>query len=124
MNGDSPSSEEVPYSVADRIDLACDQFEAAWNAGEKPVIESFLVGWSGPDRAALISELIDLEIALRRARGEQALRRDFVERFAAEGMAIDPDATGDTPDRPDDQASRNRATPRRPRHGPGSRIGP
>jgi serine/threonine protein kinase len=123
MSADSLGSEEVPVSVADRIDLACDQFEAAWNAGREPRIESFLAGWSGRDRSALLSELVDLEISLCQARGEQASRRDYAERFAREGFEVDPDATGNTPHRPDTQASRSRAKAQTPPYGPGSRIG-
>jgi len=115
---------DIPFSVADPIDQECDRFEAAWKAGQNPVIESFVAGWSGPDRSALLHELVSLEIDLCRGRGEQVARQDYAERFPQDQMDIDPESTGDTP--PDEAGP---ALPHRPAarpitEEPGTRVGP
>jgi len=117
-------NDELPFSAADHIDQECDRFEAAWKAGQNPTIESFVVGWSGSDRSALLHELVALEIALRRDRGEQASRQEYAERFPQDRIEIDPESTGDV--RPEDAGE---ASPRRPAarpltEGPGTRVGP
>ena len=59
-------------AVADlqRIDVACDQFEAAWRAGERPDLESFLSGDPGLLRTQLLRDLLALELDLRLELGE------------------------------------------------------
>jgi serine/threonine protein kinase len=64
-----------------RVDRVCDRFEAAWRAGPPPRIEDFLAGWSGPERSALLRELVLLDADYRRNRGlpcsAEGYRRDF-----------------------------------------------
>ena len=43
---------------AEELDRACDRFEAAWRAGERPRIEDHLAGMTEPLRSALLGELI------------------------------------------------------------------
>jgi serine/threonine-protein kinase len=50
---------QVPLAL--RIDAACNRFEAAWRAGPPPRVEDFLEGWEGPERAALLRELVLLD---------------------------------------------------------------
>jgi len=121
---DSREPQELSYSLADRIDLTCDQFEAAWNACEQPAIESSLAGWTGAERIALLRELIDLEIALRQARGEQPSRRDYAERFGAEGIAIDGNANGGRRSGPAARAKDDWPGAGQAAQAPGTRIGP
>ena len=47
---------EHGLAVADlqRIDDACDQFESAWRAGERPDLEPFLSGDPGLPRTELL----------------------------------------------------------------------
>jgi len=116
--------DDVPFSVADRIDQECDRFEAAWKAGQNPAIESFVAGWSAPDRSALLRELIALEIALRRGSGEQPSRQEYAKRFPDDRIDIDPESTGDTPSDEAGQALAHRPAPRPLIEGPGTRVGP
>ena len=44
-------------SLAERLDAACDKFEAEWKAGRKPRVDEFVVAASASDREALRSAL-------------------------------------------------------------------
>ena len=58
--------EEMAVADLQRIDDACDRFEAAWRRGDRPDLESFLTDHSGPCRTSLLRELLALELDLRR----------------------------------------------------------
>lgn len=58
--------ERLPLPLAQRVDEACDRFEAAWASGQQPRIEDYLVITPEPDRAALLRELIQAEVYHRR----------------------------------------------------------
>ena len=55
--GDDP----LPPTFAERVDAACDRFEAAWKAGERPRIEEHLDGAAESERPALLGELLALQ---------------------------------------------------------------
>ena len=71
----------LPVADMQRIDAACDRFEAAWRAGERPRIEAFLRELSGPAQARLFHDLLDLELDLLIQTGEQPDRRHYHDRF-------------------------------------------
>ena len=71
----------LPWSVQRRVDQACDQFEAAWQAGERLQIEHYVQNWVEPERSVLLRELIRLEIDHRRSCGEDLTPRDYQSRF-------------------------------------------
>ena len=48
------------------VDRACDEFEAAWQAGGRPRIEDYLA--AGSTRAVMLAELIPIEVEYRRRR--------------------------------------------------------
>jgi formylglycine-generating enzyme required for sulfatase activity len=54
-------------SLAIRINARCDEFERAWRDGPPPRIERFAVGWDGPERGALLRELVDIDVQYRAA---------------------------------------------------------
>jgi formylglycine-generating enzyme required for sulfatase activity len=64
-------------------DQACDRFEAAWKAGQRPRIEDHLAAVPETERSALLPELIQLEVAYRRRAGDQLLPEEFSCRFPA-----------------------------------------
>src|SRR5262249_51774919 len=64
-----------------RIDAACDSFEQAWKAGQRPLIEDSLELVPEPDRSALLRELVPLEIAYRRQTGEGVTLDDYRRRY-------------------------------------------
>jgi|GEM_PF-3592085 len=64
-----------------RIERACDQFEDAWLAGGQPVLDDFLQNAVEGDRAALLRELLPLELHYRRAAGENPTPDEYLRRF-------------------------------------------
>ncbi len=67
------------------LDQVCDRFEAAWKAtgpaAPPPCLEDFLADATGPERLALLRELIPLDVHYRRLRGEAPRHEDYGERF-------------------------------------------
>jgi eukaryotic-like serine/threonine-protein kinase len=64
-----------------RIDAACDRFEDAWRAGQRPRIEDSLAAADEADRPALFGELLGLELELRLSRGDRPDRDEYLDRF-------------------------------------------
>jgi WD40 repeat protein/tetratricopeptide (TPR) repeat protein len=71
----------LSLSLAQRIDDACNRFELAWKAGQRPRIEDALHHWPPAERAILLQELIALEMAYRRQAGEQPQSEEYRARF-------------------------------------------
>jgi WD40 repeat protein len=65
-------------AAADRV---CDTFEAAWRAGRRPRLEDSVGPPGDPERAALLAELVPLDIEYRRRAGETPLPDDYAGRF-------------------------------------------
>jgi WD40 repeat protein/predicted Ser/Thr protein kinase len=103
--GPAPTAESLPESLARRVDQVCNRFEAAWKTGTPPRLEDFLSDAPGPERAALLRELVPLEVYYRRARGEDCRPEEYQARFPGLDPAwlveaiTGPDGTGaaDTP---------------------------
>jgi serine/threonine protein kinase/tetratricopeptide (TPR) repeat protein len=77
----SPNDGSLPLSQAQRLNEVCDRFERAWRAGPRPNIEDYLGDTPEPDRAALLRELIALDMAYRRQAGEQPQPDVYRDRF-------------------------------------------
>src|SRR4051794_24828067 len=87
---DLPAGDALrPDSSTDRIDAACDRFEAAWREGRDPRIEQWVGAAPEPDRPALLRELIALELELRRGRGEHPAAGEYRDRFPGRAAAVD-----------------------------------
>jgi tetratricopeptide (TPR) repeat protein/tRNA A-37 threonylcarbamoyl transferase component Bud32 len=71
----------LPVSGSRRLDSACDRFEAAWHAGTRPALEDFLGDPAGPERLALVRELVVLDIFYRRQYGQDCCPEDYTARF-------------------------------------------
>src|SRR5439155_8301002 len=71
--------------VEQLLDEACDRFEAACqNAAlpsELPRIEDYVAKTTGPERLALLDELISLEVHYRRQQGETPEGKEYHQRF-------------------------------------------
>jgi tetratricopeptide (TPR) repeat protein/tRNA A-37 threonylcarbamoyl transferase component Bud32 len=76
-------------SLLRRVDRACDHFEAAWKAGRRPRIEDHLDETPGSDRAALLRELVPLDVSYRRRGGEQPRPEEYRSRFPDHADVID-----------------------------------
>jgi serine/threonine-protein kinase len=101
MTAESTSGVEslsFSLSVARQIDQECDRFEAEFRAGRAPRIESSLEAWTGDGaaRTALFQALLELELELRRERGEQPAAHEYTERFAGHSRLI-ADAFAEAP---------------------------
>jgi WD40 repeat protein/tRNA A-37 threonylcarbamoyl transferase component Bud32 len=116
--------EGVSESLARQVDRVCNRFEAAWKAGGQPRLEDFLGDAPGPERAALLRELVPLEVYYRRARGEDCRPQEYQARFPdlspawlAEALTA-PSGTGAaaTPTHPEGDGSPDTGTPAEGRH--------
>jgi eukaryotic-like serine/threonine-protein kinase len=89
MDGSASSSAEGrSIRPSERIDEACDRFEAAWREGSAPRIEGYLAEALEVDRPALLGELVALERELRRHRGEWPETEEYLERFAGDASVV------------------------------------
>jgi serine/threonine protein kinase/WD40 repeat protein len=77
--------DEVPLSLAQRLEQRCNPFEAAWIAvattGQRPCLEDFVGTTAEPERFVLVRELILIEVHHRRRLGESPLPADYQTRF-------------------------------------------
>ena len=77
QNGDDAPNRELTQ----RIDEACDRFEAAWRAGQSPRIEDNLGAVPESGRGELLLHLIELELPYRGNRGGQPSIDEYQARF-------------------------------------------
>jgi formylglycine-generating enzyme required for sulfatase activity/tRNA A-37 threonylcarbamoyl transferase component Bud32 len=79
----SPRRREPDFQtgLARRLDAACNRFEAQCQAGRQPRIEDFLEQVEPADRAALLAELLQIELHYRRAHGDQPTADEYHSRF-------------------------------------------
>jgi tRNA A-37 threonylcarbamoyl transferase component Bud32 len=99
----SLQSAPLPESVGRLVDQVCNHFEAAWRCGQRPRIADHLTGWEGQPRAALLRELVLLDLDYRRGLGEAPAPDDYARPFPelhpawlAQALALPP-TTGHTP---------------------------
>src|SRR5262249_9439593 len=79
-----------------QIDEVCDLFEAAWKRGGRPRIEDYLDESPVPARAALLRELIPLDLEYRKRNGETVSEDDYRGRFPSwsrDESALGPGST-------------------------------
>lgn len=76
-----PSNVSLPLPLKRRVDQVCMQFQAAWNAGERPRIEDYLADTPEPVRSTLLRELLALDLEFRSRSGEQPTLEEYRERF-------------------------------------------
>jgi serine/threonine-protein kinase len=79
MSGAIPSQDGP--APAQRLDEACDRFEAAWKAGRPPAVEEHLAGVLDAERPALLRELVKLDVYYRCRVGEAPRPDDYQARF-------------------------------------------
>jgi serine/threonine protein kinase/formylglycine-generating enzyme required for sulfatase activity len=82
------ADDSLPTEVAAQIDPICQQFEAAWQRGDRPRIEDFLDEARADDRSVLLAELLWIEIAFRQKAGEQPNAAEYLRRFPEHRPAI------------------------------------
>jgi formylglycine-generating enzyme required for sulfatase activity len=75
--------DDLPLATQREIDRRCLEFEDAWQLGQSPAIERFLVNQGEPGLAVLFRELLRIDIDFRRTAGEQPVAADYTSRFPA-----------------------------------------
>ena len=122
--------DELSEAAVWRLEEVCSRFEEAWMTGRRPRVKEALAGTAGPERTALLRELVRLEVYYRRAAGEVPTAEEYVtcfgdaqgvlaELFGATGSASvttdlparSPDATQTGIDAADGPASATLAPP-------------
>src|SRR5438045_1730496 len=89
MTQDGPPRPEALLVAQDEaLDRACDRFEAAWRAGERPRIEEYLGGTEGAERAVRARELIAIDLHWRARAGERATAGEYLERLPGNAEAV------------------------------------
>ena len=78
---DGDMTERPTLPLADRVDQACDRFEAARVAGARPRIEDFLSGTASEERESYLRELLILELAYLRRDGDCPIFDEYTARF-------------------------------------------
>ena len=92
---------DSPLARARRVHQACENFESDWRKGGQPRLEHFVDSVCLEDRPTLFSELLPLEIELRRERGDRPCCTEYLARFpdlkdVIDAAFRDPElATGD-----------------------------
>jgi predicted Ser/Thr protein kinase len=83
---------DVTIVPDERIEAVCSGFERAWKAArspaERPSIEEYLAGVGGSERAALLGELIMLDLEFRRRHDDTLDRQQYHSRFPGDSQAI------------------------------------
>jgi tetratricopeptide (TPR) repeat protein len=99
----------LSLAEAQHIDRACDRFEAAWQAGQRPEPEEYLGDASERARSALLRLLLFLDWDYRRRAGETPSTGDYHPRFPGDAVLIEavgqemaesPDSTCEGPGGP------------------------
>lgn len=88
MNDDCTCDDDLPLTVQQRIDRQCVAFEDAWTVGTPPAIESFLLKLPEAEQTELLRELLLIELAYRRRRGEQPKAEEYEARFSSGSKVI------------------------------------
>jgi uncharacterized protein (TIGR03067 family) len=72
-----------PSALTQQLDRLCDRFEAAWAAGKPPVMEDYLAEVPETERAAVLRELVQVDVHYRRQAGEEPNPEAYAARFPA-----------------------------------------
>ena len=76
--------DHLPLAAWRRIDRQCLLFEDAWKSGSAPpAVEQFLLDTSEPERAALLRELLLIDVAYSRERGREPKAQEYEVRLPA-----------------------------------------
>jgi serine/threonine-protein kinase len=71
----------LSLEMRELIDSLCDDFESRWRSAPRPQIEDFLPRLSPDCRGRLLSELLGIELELRRAEGDSPGFAEYRDRF-------------------------------------------
>ncbi len=92
---------EIPAADWTWINAAAERFEQGWKQGRRPRIEDFLAGVAAEQRAALLDELLRVELELRRRAGEPPTAQEYHVRFPDLAAVVDAVFGAGSPERGD-----------------------
>src|SRR5262245_15876361 len=75
---------ELPLASAQHLDGLCRRFELGLGERDPSRLEDYLEGVTGPERTALLTELLALELEYRRKQGEEPKVNDYLNRFSTD----------------------------------------
>lgn len=81
-------SESLALPALQRIEAACQRFEAAWKCGQEPSIEDHLYNCPLPERQELLRELLWLELDYRSRSGNGLDQAQYLAKFPADAPVI------------------------------------
>jgi serine/threonine protein kinase/formylglycine-generating enzyme required for sulfatase activity len=90
MASDSFHTQPFEESWGERKNRLYDDFENAWRAGRKPRIEDYIHDLPGAQRGPLLSNLLNVELALRLASGEKPTVDEYERRFPRDVALVRP----------------------------------
>lgn len=90
MNAEHPG-EDGTLAPAELVEInrVCDRFKAAWRAGRRPSAEDHLGETIEPARAALLRELLAIELECRKSARERPDLAEYRARFPADAALVD-----------------------------------
>jgi hypothetical protein len=109
MRDKSPSN--ISWSGQKYLDRVADEFEAAWNRGERPQIERFLEDSADASCSQLLRELLRLDLEYRAREGERPTVADYFGRFPNHASLIESVFLRETPDRDKESTESTAETP-------------
>jgi tetratricopeptide (TPR) repeat protein len=90
MSDSLPQNGIVPSPLLVRlVEAVCDRFEAAWRSGPRPHIELYLGAVEHSVQAALLRELLTLDVEYRRQAGEDPIPSEYLARFPSDTEVIE-----------------------------------
>jgi len=92
MRQDPPTPQQKSPSDSDRLMVLgqlCDRFEAAWKAGQRPLIEAYWVDIPEAGRLAALRELLPVELAYRIQAGEKPTLQEYQLRFPRHAESVE-----------------------------------
>jgi WD40 repeat protein/serine/threonine protein kinase len=92
----TPAGGSEPRQTWERIDPYIQGFERAWRSGTPPAIDDFLPK-EGPDRLAVLQELIKIDMERRLKAGTPTPREEYAERFPELGPYLHSTHLHDAP---------------------------
>jgi WD40 repeat protein len=88
MNDESPRPATLTTDEIRRVDKLCDRFEAAWNAGRRPRLETYLNRVRPHLRPELLHELLAVELECLSNQGAPADQMEYLRRFPEDTAAV------------------------------------
>jgi tetratricopeptide (TPR) repeat protein len=79
----------LPVPEFIQVDAACDRFEAAWHAGQRPDLAAYLSAAPAGAALPLFRNLLNLDLEYRLRQGERPDERSYRERFPDLGPVIE-----------------------------------